>query len=201
MSDRSLPRIFDLTKPLNDTIAIYPGDPPFACREWCSIAEHGYRVSALSLGTQTGTHIDAPAHFDPDGACLEALPAESLVGSYFIVELPPADFDAHAALSGYGNEPILFFRTREPQGVLDPEELETLLQVPVRLWVVAGEVIVRSAPPLEFHRRLAEAGKFLVEDLRVEVAQQIPKTGELFVAPLALLGTSGAPCRVLVRAN
>ena len=64
-------RVLDLSKPLDSAIEIYSDgsyrDPPFEVSEWCSVESQGYRVSAVRLGTQTGTHIDAPAHFDPQG--------------------------------------------------------------------------------------------------------------------------------------
>ena len=70
-------KILDLTKPLNSSLEIYADenyrDPDFSCTEWASIERQGYQVSALTLGTQTGTHIDAPAHFYALGKRLDDL--------------------------------------------------------------------------------------------------------------------------------
>ena len=58
--------ILDLTKSLDQNLSIYIegaySDPPLQIETWCTIHEQGYKVSRLSMGTQTGTHIDAPAH-------------------------------------------------------------------------------------------------------------------------------------------
>ncbi len=110
-------KVIDLTKPVDGSLAIYRSgeysDPPFRCSEWCSVEAQGYRVSRLELGTQTGTHIDAPAHFLPGGATLESLPVDRLMGAYFLVDLPDCcGADSLQRLSaGYRQEPILFLRT------------------------------------------------------------------------------------------
>jgi kynurenine formamidase len=43
---------------------IFEGDPPFRSKIWTTIEESGYLLEQItSLGTHTGTHISAPAHF------------------------------------------------------------------------------------------------------------------------------------------
>jgi kynurenine formamidase len=43
---------------------IFPGDPDFDVSIWTTIPESGYLLEHItSLGTHTGTHISAPAHF------------------------------------------------------------------------------------------------------------------------------------------
>jgi kynurenine formamidase len=200
------PSILDLTQPLTAGIEIYTEDdyrdPPFECREWCSVTSRGYRVSELRMGTQTGTHIDAPAHFDAQGATLEALPVERLIGRYCLLDLP-----AHADRStvthlcrAFAGEPILFVRTPHGETAeLSSEALDPLLALPPVVWVVDGAIELKDAPALAFYRAVASAGKYLVENLDHETAGAVRPGGEVFALPLALVGTSGAPCRVLVR--
>ena len=46
------------------TNPIFPGDPDFTTEIWTTIPESGYLLEHItSLGTHTGTHISAPAHF------------------------------------------------------------------------------------------------------------------------------------------
>jgi arylformamidase len=200
--------VIDLTRPMNRGLAIYAeegySDPPFECEEWCSVASRGFRVSALRLGTQTGTHIDAPAHFDPAGATLEALPVERLIGRYYMIDLP--DRVGAAELGGmaarFAGESILLLRA--PAGGaarVESAGLDALLRLPPRVWAVDGSVDVEERPALEFHRRLAAAGVYLIEDLLREAARSVAPGGEMIALPLALTGTSGAPCRVVVRGS
>jgi arylformamidase len=199
-------KVIDLTKPLDGLLDIYHSrdysDPPFRCSEWCSVEEQGFCVSRLELGTQTGTHIDAPAHFTSDGATLESLPVDRLMGAYFLVDLPDrCDLESIRKLSaGYSQEPILFLRTnRSGVSRLLVAALNALIELPPEIWVVAGMIEVAHAPSLEFHRTVALAGKFLIEDLLETAAALVPRRGEIFALPLRLIGTSGAPCRVVVR--
>lgn len=199
-------QILDLTKPIDAAIEIYAtatySDPPFECREWCSVNDQGFRVSELRLGTQTGTHIDAPAHFDAHGATLEALSPVHLIGRYFLLDLPAyGTIETVTTLcSSIADEGILFIRTPlQTSSCLTLDALIYLLQLAPPLWVVDGSVTIADAPEFTFYQQLAKAGKYWVEDLDRPTAQKIHPNGEIFALPLALVGTSGAPCRVLVR--
>ncbi|KAJ7579320.1 putative cyclase [Mycena floridula] len=97
----------DLTHPLDpENISIYPGDPEFSCRQHASIDGDGYNVKALSLGSHTGTHIDAPAHFFADGKTIDQIPLASLCCPAIVIDLSYKkereeitwnDLSAHAA--------------------------------------------------------------------------------------------------------
>ena len=199
--------MLDLTKPINSALEIYTEnnyrDPDFSCIEWSTVEKQGYRVSALTLGTQTGTHIDAPAHFDSSGKCLEALPLENLVGRYFLIDLPKDTNEGQVRTfcTSYSEETMLFVRSDE-SGVsfITRQALDILLELPPIVWVVDGDVRVENGSPLEFHSLLALRGKYLVENLHTEMARRVKPGGELIALPLALVGTSGAPCRVVVKA-
>ena len=96
---------YDLSQPLESGMQTYPGDPPvdvtahadFGAAEAAPTGgphasgsdsdgdSDGYRVTALSLGSHTGTHVDAPSHTEVEGATL---------GSY---DLDSFRFDAQLA--------------------------------------------------------------------------------------------------------
>jgi kynurenine formamidase len=158
----------DLTLPMTADLPVYtaPGysDPPFDAAPWCGIAEHGFEVWRLSLGTQTGTHVDAPSHFVPGGATLDALAAGDLIGRYFHVDSARLADEGDCRLAGYAGEPILFVDASAAVEVAGPL-VAALLGLPCRVWIVAGGLAVRGRDPLYAHRALAAAGRFLVEDL------------------------------------
>jgi kynurenine formamidase len=187
--------ILDLTKPLDETLPIYVeenySDPPLLVEDWCSVQSQGYKVSRLSLGTQCGTHIDAPSHFMEGGADLGALPVDALLGKYCL-------FDLEAGKLEYRGEPILFLKSKT--GVEISEEVfNSLLALPCRVWVIVFDVSVKGRDIFHFNRALAQADKYLVENLDEEAARRVKPGGELFALPLKLTATSGAPCRVVVR--
>ncbi len=102
--------IIDLTKALDENLYIYSdgtySDPPLLIEDWCSVQSQGYKVSRVSLGTQCGTHIDAPSHFLEGGADLGALPVDAMMGKYFLL-----DPETPSAISEYHGEPILFLKS------------------------------------------------------------------------------------------
>ena len=66
---------YDLTHPVESGMQTYPGDPPVDVSPAATMDADGYRVSRLGLGSHAGTHVDAPAHTEPDGATLGAFDA------------------------------------------------------------------------------------------------------------------------------
>src|SRR5512133_2907000 len=108
------PEIIDLTKLLDENIYMYSeetySDPPLLIEAWCTVQSQGYKVSRVSLGTQCGTHIDAPSHFMEGGAELGALPVETLMGKYLLLDLDQIAQTGKAEFD-YQGEPILFLRS------------------------------------------------------------------------------------------
>lgn len=87
----STPRKFiDLTHPLDSETQIYPLDPLFSSNHYATHEKDGYCVHQLSLGTHTGTHIDAPYHFVADGQTIDQMPLETFVSEAVIVDLSEA---------------------------------------------------------------------------------------------------------------
>jgi kynurenine formamidase len=196
--------IIDLTRILDDALEIYRTDqycdPELTVKTWCTVQEQGFWVSQLALGTQTGTHIDAPAHFVEGGATLEQLPTERLLAPYFWIDLDTltAATPAEELLAAYRSEPILFLASQQEQAQISEIVLRALCRLPARLWVLTGAVQVMGQDPLYVHRVIAEHGIYLVEDLDPAAAKQVKPGGALIALPLRLSGVSGAPCRVVV---
>jgi len=67
------------------------------------------------------------------------------------------------------------------------------------VWVIIHDIQVSGRDIFYFNRALAEADKYLVENVDEQAAMQVKSGGEIFALPLRLTSTSGAPCRVVVR--
>ena len=193
--------IVDLTKVLDENLYIYGDgtyfDPPLQIETWCTVNIQGYKVSRISMGTQCGTHIDAPSHFVEGGSDLGALPVDSLMGRYFWLDLDKAVQNKENKFD-YQGEPVLFLASHD--NIKISEGLfNTLLGFPCRVWVIIYEVEVLEREFFYFNRALAKAGKYLIENIDALAAKQVKSGGEIFALPLRLSSTSGAPCRVTVR--
>lgn len=196
--------IIDLTKVLDENLPIYTSgtysDPPLQIESWCTIQQQGYKVSRLTMGTQSGTHIDAPAHFVADGATLEALPIQALIGQYLWVDLDHfTQADLGGLFSSYKEETLLFLTSSgSTEKEISEEVFSGLLKLPCIVWVSVFGVQVVGHDPLYFHRALSRAGKYLIEDVDETMAGRVNPGGEMVALPLRLSGVSGSPCRVVV---
>jgi len=61
--------LYDLSQPVENGMTYFPGDPEphIAPAE----ADAPWQVSILSIGSHTGTHIDAASHYHPDGLSID----------------------------------------------------------------------------------------------------------------------------------
>jgi kynurenine formamidase len=83
-----VPKLLDVTVPMTPGMPVYPGNPAFELTGVKRIAEGGSsNVSRVVCGTHTGTHLDAPKHFFDDGAGVDELPLNLLLGRARVVEI------------------------------------------------------------------------------------------------------------------
>lgn len=73
-------RIIDLSTPLYDAMDVYPGDPQVHITIAHDYPSHNWQLRELSMGSHTGTHVDAPAHMHREAASLDDLPVERFMG-------------------------------------------------------------------------------------------------------------------------
>jgi arylformamidase len=201
----------DVTLPLRQGMPLYPGDPPLALTPWSSLeAGAPFAVSALALGTHTGTHVDAPAHCISGGAGVDHLPLEALCGPAVVLDLA-----VPAAIGGIGPALLetlpddcerLLLRTQDGRLWAGEVLLEVglteagaalLIERGVRLVGIDRLSIAPASDPLPVHRALLAAGVVILEGLDLRAVPAGPC--ELFCLPLKLAGADGAPARVALR--
>jgi arylformamidase len=85
-------KIHDISLTITPDMPIWPGDPHPSFTPLAQIAEGDLaNVTHLALSAHTGTHIDAPYHFLADGAALESIPLETLIGPAHVIEIPKVE--------------------------------------------------------------------------------------------------------------
>src|SRR5512132_3090269 len=73
--------IYDISAAVRHGGVVYPGNPTISITPQQAISQGaGANVSRLDLGSHTGTHVDAPKHFFDDGAGVDTLPLDRLMG-------------------------------------------------------------------------------------------------------------------------
>ncbi len=204
-------KLFDVTRPIYDGMAVYPGDPPVVIRRVASVAAGACaNVSELCLGSHTGTHVDPPLHCREGAAGSDTLPLDILIGPVRVHALEVRDHIDAAALRGVDLAacPRVLFKTgtggRAAQGSTPASAgftaaaARSLVGAGIRLVGVDGASVDPSgAVGLPAHRTLLEAGVVIVEGL--DLSGVPPGAYELVCLPLKILGGDGAPARVVLR--
>ncbi|MDD9267117.1 cyclase family protein [Paenibacillus sp. GCM10023248] len=83
-------QVIDLTLPIADGMPVYPGDPEVKVKVVHTYEQHTWELRQLSMGSHTGTHVDAPSHMHPGGATLDELPLERFFGASQVVRIKDA---------------------------------------------------------------------------------------------------------------
>ena len=83
----SFEKAVDLTHELHNGMPIYPGDPSPSFVSYATLAKDGVNLTKLTLGSHTGTHIDAPRHFIPDGIGIDQISPNKLIGEAYVTDM------------------------------------------------------------------------------------------------------------------
>ena len=81
--------IIDLTHDMEQGMPCFNADwhIPFSSETLGTIESVGRNTKKLTLGSHTGTHMDAPRHFIPDGITITEIPLTTLCGDVTLVDL------------------------------------------------------------------------------------------------------------------
>lgn len=77
----------DLTLTISKSIPNFPGSPKPHFIPWTSIKEDGYNLELLFFSSHTGTHIDAPYHFDKNGAKIHQISVNRFFGKAILIKI------------------------------------------------------------------------------------------------------------------
>ncbi|PTX97529.1 cyclase family protein [Verrucomicrobia bacterium LW23] len=83
-------KLIDLTHPLVDGQAAFPGDPVLRVAPHATIEANRCNVSAISMGSHHGTHLDALYHFVPQGLRIHEMPLDWFFGPATVLRIPKA---------------------------------------------------------------------------------------------------------------
>jgi arylformamidase len=200
--------IHDVSVPVSDSTPIWEGDPGYERERVLEISEGGAaNVSKICCGAHTGTHVDAPVHFIDGAGGIETIDVDALVGPCLVVDARSVEGDITAAdlerLAVPHAERILFL-TRNSElwdgrpftmdfVAIAPDAAQVLADRRVRL--VGVDYLSIGSP--ETHRILLGIPAVALEGLDLRGVE--PGEYELFCGPIKLVGSDGAPARVLLR--
>ncbi|HLF37430.1 MAG TPA: cyclase family protein [Anaerolineales bacterium] len=206
-------RIYDVSVGISPEIPVWPGDAPVRLERTQSMDDGAHaNVSRFEAGVHVGTHVDAPLHFIRGGRSVDSIPLKSLIGRAYVVELKRAEVLNASTLEGAGIPPRtrrLLFKTRNSEFwtkgerrfrrdfvAVDPSGAEWMVRKGVRLVGVDYLSVAPFGDSVPTHRILLEAGVVVVEGLNLAAVPKGRYT--IYCLPLKLIGSDGAPARVIL---
>ncbi|PBB06534.1 MULTISPECIES: arylformamidase [Salimicrobium] len=200
----------DISRPLNAHISTWPEDTPYSYRRTVTKKESGsVNIGEITMSVHTGTHIDAPFHFDNEGKRVNDLDINVYIGRTKVVDC--RGFEAIGAeafedtdLENVGR--VLIKTDAFPDSTIFPEEIpylkpevaEFFKEKNIRLvGVDVPSVDPMDSETLDAHHALFSNGVHILEnaDLR-EVESGLY---DLSALPLALEEADGSPVRAVLK--
>ncbi|MBI4268046.1 MAG: cyclase family protein [Chloroflexi bacterium] len=191
----------------------WPGDAPISL-ERTSDVERGdsHTLSRISMGSHTGTHIDAPRHFIKGSPVINQMPFDATIGRARILEIKdaesikPAELIKHHIRRGER----LLFKTRNSTYVWQTDSFVedfVFISDAAANFLASRQVKTVGIDYLSVggfkksgsyvHRTLLGAGIWLIEGL--DLSRVTAGRYYLVCLPLKLADGDGAPARVIIK--
>jgi arylformamidase len=207
---------YDISMPLKQGMVYFPTDPA---------PPKIYRYSDRALGSKvtmcmiemighTGTHVDAPLHFIPDGSTISDMPVDATIGPVRVIAIKDKESVKAAELKKYNikkGERVLFKTRNSPAAYeaekftddycyIDDDAADYLVKVGVRLVGIDYITIGSYKRPENIgktHTALLGAGIYVLENCAL--GNVPPGEYELLCLPLLMLNGDAGPARAILR--
>jgi arylformamidase len=206
-------KIYDVSLPISEDLPVWPGDPPIELRRQASIsAGSDANVSRLACGVHMGTHVDAPLHFIDGAESVDHFNLNTLIGRVHVIDLRGETTITATKLETIGitrRARRLIFKTDNSQlwhdgrsdffedyVALQPDAAEWLVERGIQLVGIDYLSIAPFHDGVPTHRILLNAGIVIIEGLNLWAIPSGRYT--LYCLPLKLVGSDGAPARVVL---
>jgi arylformamidase len=206
----TIQKIIDISWPITPNITEYKDKKTVRVDHTKNFERDNVRESVITLGSHTGTHIDAPAHFLSDGTPIENLDLATVVGPCRVLDLTDvsekitaADLHEHSLKQGE----IILLKTRNSQLAatekfypdfvyLDATAAMLFAEKKVKAIGIDYLGIERNQPDHATHTILMKHNIAIIEGLRLADAV----AGDYFFIclPLNVIGLEAAPARAVL---
>ena len=220
-------RLVDLSQPLHPAIPYWPGDGygPFRYVAINVLERDGKAAGLFEMPEHMGTHVDAPNHFVASPVSIDRIPLDTLIRPAVVFDLAArVAFDAGTLLDvrdvdawehEWGHVPhgsVALVRSGWGARWGDPDAFRNQMRFPAVSEAAARRLIAErgvvgigldtlsadngEASNSPCHRLVHAAGGYIIENLAN--LEQLPAWGAfVLIAPLPIVGGTGAPARVL----
>ena len=203
-------KYYDITRPVYTGMPVWPGDTPAESKLVATIpGGSSCNIGRLHLSVHTGTHADAPFHYNESGLTMDAVPVETYLGPARVV-----DVRGHASITttllaahDLAATPRVLFKSDTWTDFAIFPSTWPLFAAGVPAWLAQrGVKLVGMDVPsvdhlasedLPNHHALDAAGIVILENLDLSAVE--PGVYELSALPLKIRGGDGSPVRAVLR--
>lgn len=205
-------KIIDISWPITPDITGYKDKKTVVISHIKQFDHDHVRESVVTMGSHTGTHIDAPSHFLKNGSNVDQLPLEQLIGRCIVIDCTQVEekIDAqflqqHAlVLKQYS---IVLFKTRNSLRLstevfdytfiyIDASGAEYLSSMKLQVVGIDYLGIERAQPNHQTHTLLMNANTIIIEGLRLQSVE--PGEYTFICLPIHVIGVEAAPARAVL---
>ena len=208
-------KMHDVSLLISEDLPVWPGDPGISMMLASSLNDgDDANVTRLEMGVHTGTHIDAPIHFEAEGMSVDQLSLDTLIG-------PCRVFDLSGIVENIGSEVLqslnfngatrVLFKTRNSTWWANGEtefqkDFVSITEAGAKFLVDHGVNLVGidylsvekfGSSDYSTHHLLLRNQVVIVEGLNLCGISS--GEYELIALPLRLKGSDGSPARVILK--
>lgn len=203
-------KIFDISWPISKDTTAYKDKKTINFETVKSFDKDGFHESTIAMSAHSGTHIDAPLHFQKDGKTIDQLDLSQVVGKCKVFDMSNVtDGISQDHLENLDIQPhdIILFKTSN--SALQP--IDTFNSQFIFLEISGAQYLVQrkiKAVGIDYlgiergqaghltHNLLFKHNIVIIEGLRLQAIKQ----GSYFLCclPLAMIGLEAAPARAVL---
>jgi len=205
-------KIIDISLPLTNSTIVYPNNVPLTIETHAEMPSANTHLSKVTMGTHTGTHIDAPRHAVIGANNLEQIPLETFIGACKVFDVShkqPGDAvkieDIRKEEIGKGDR-ILFKTSNSERGFEKFHDDYVYIDGDLADWLAEREVALvaidalsikqRGSPDQRPHTSLLSKNIPIIEGINLKGVEA--GEYELVCLPLKFEGVEASPARVVL---
>ena len=198
----------DITMPLINQGATWPGDTPYHFKLSATMKETGsVNIGEIHSSLHNGTHMDAPFHYDDHGQTIDQLDVSIGIGRCRIVDVTGLDKVTVSDLEKLNLSGVsrLLFRMLDRDPAIFPEQFPLLTVESVDYLATLGVKLIGTDAPsvdavdsktLPIHLAIHKAKITIIENLYLN---DVPVGHyHLYAVPLKIVGGDASPVRALL---
>lgn len=210
--------IYDLSHNIHRDTPTYVGEPQPEFHQLSDIEKQKVNVSKIIIGSHTGTHVDAPRHFLPEGLGIDRVSLSTFIGEAIILDL------SQDARKGIGSDDLercsssanirrgdillLYTGTSDLWGVgesartnfsyLDPSGADWIIAHGIKCIGIDSFSVERFGfDEAVSHKKLLSSGIGIVEGLSNMLKNIVGRRVYFVCLPLRLENLDGSPVRAI----